>query len=239
MSLTAKEINSNLDLIEIVLRGYLPSMARTNAQCALAALRSLESAPAQEPVAWMYQDADAEQGTGISLDPPYTELAQATWIPLYTAPQPQAAGEELARLREIEHRVWHLLDASCEDSVGTELTIDLEVAGDDYQKLLDLMPEAHPAAPSSPAAANESPVDSHSSGADARIVKYLLDQAAHIEDNASKLKTFAGSEDEARCRELCASYLRELAALVIMESEQIGWGAKPADASISQKGTAK
>lgn len=69
--------------------------------------------------------------------------------------------------------------------------------------------------------------------ADSRIVKCLLDQAAHIEDNASKLKTFAGSEDEARFRELCASYLRELAALVLMDRQLNA----PANESNVDKGT--
>lgn len=87
---------------------------------------------------------------------------------LKASPAPVAAepvSEELSRLREIEHRVWHLLDASCEDS-NTELTIDLEVAGDDYRKLLDLMPEAHPAP------VNESPVDSQTSEPFRWIVEY-------------------------------------------------------------------
>lgn len=49
--------------------------------------------------------------------------------------------DELKRLREIEHRTWHLLDDSMDED-GT-LKIDME-NNTDLEKLYELLPDAHP-----------------------------------------------------------------------------------------------
>lgn len=59
--------------------------------------------------------------------------------PLYEA---TVSPEELARLREIEHSAWHVLE-SCEHRVeDNELVLDLPDA--DYDKLSGLLSEGHP-----------------------------------------------------------------------------------------------
>lgn len=46
------------------------------------------------------------------------------------------------------------------------------------------------------------------------VSDYFTRQADHVMNNANRLKVFEGMADEARCRELAASYLRELAQIV-------------------------
>ena len=51
----------------------------------------------------------------------------------------QKSDAELVRLREIEHRVWHLLDDS--EQRDDEIVC---MRGDDYEELCKLLPEDHP-----------------------------------------------------------------------------------------------
>jgi len=53
----------------------------------------------------------------------------------------------------------------------------------------------------------------------AALVKRLREQSAHVKDNANRLKAFEGSADEARCRELAACYLDEIALTIEMEEK--------------------
>ena len=46
-------------------------------------------------------------------------------------------------------------------------------------------------------------------------------QAAHIQDNANKLKQWEFEKDEARCRELCSMYLNEFALMLRLETYDI------------------
>jgi hypothetical protein len=50
--------------------------------------------------------------------------------------------EELTRLREIEHLAWHILDDSEENATTGEVTIT--PMREDYDKLVELLPEGHP-----------------------------------------------------------------------------------------------
>jgi hypothetical protein len=50
--------------------------------------------------------------------------------------------KELARLREIEHLAWHLMDDSEEDATTGEITI--RPTREDYHALSKLLPEDHP-----------------------------------------------------------------------------------------------
>lgn len=50
--------------------------------------------------------------------------------------------DELTRLREIEHMVWHVLDDSEEDAQTGRISFDGTT--DDYRKLTELLPEGHP-----------------------------------------------------------------------------------------------
>lgn len=65
----------------------------------------------------------------------------------YPAPTPAGVpDEELARLREIEHRAWHLLDAATTEGEGDyeKLTIDGYLSREDLDVLNELLPEDHP-----------------------------------------------------------------------------------------------
>lgn len=53
----------------------------------------------------------------------------------------------------------------------------------------------------------------------AGLVRRLLRQAAHVKDNANRLKAFKGQADEARCRELAALFLEEIAHTVRLDEE--------------------
>ncbi len=50
---------------------------------------------------------------------------------------------ELSRLREIEHRAWHVFGAMCDDG-GEFYTIDKEISDSDLDVLHNLLPEDHP-----------------------------------------------------------------------------------------------
>lgn len=62
---------------------------------------------------------------------------------LVSASSATVAPDEIARLREIEHMIWHLLDDSEESADGSRITL---FPGEDYTKLCSLLPEDHPAA---------------------------------------------------------------------------------------------
>ena len=65
----------------------------------------------------------------------------------YPAPTPAGVpDEELARLREIEHRAWHLLDAATTEGEGDyeKLTIDGYLSREELDVLNELLPEDHP-----------------------------------------------------------------------------------------------
>lgn len=51
---------------------------------------------------------------------------------------------EVHRLREIEHRVWHVLDDSAEDVSRGVVELDLSIVGEDYRILCDLLGDEHP-----------------------------------------------------------------------------------------------
>jgi len=53
----------------------------------------------------------------------------------------EQVSESDARLKEIEHLAWHVLDDSCEHPDGQ---ITLDGLSDDFRKLVKLLPEDHP-----------------------------------------------------------------------------------------------
>lgn len=56
--------------------------------------------------------------------------------------EPLVTSEELGRLREIEHRAWHLMDDSEEN--GTTGEVVIRPMRHDYDRLAELLPEDHP-----------------------------------------------------------------------------------------------
>lgn len=67
------------------------------------------ASPQQEAVLWMYSDPDEPQGTGISFDPPDTAFTQATWTPLYAAPQSVRTNAPLTEAASIKGKISEIL----------------------------------------------------------------------------------------------------------------------------------
>jgi hypothetical protein len=55
---------------------------------------------------------------------------------------PRVTDAELQRLREIEHMAWHFLESGAEHVADKQLVFDLP--NEDYDKLIELLPEGHP-----------------------------------------------------------------------------------------------
>jgi hypothetical protein len=72
-----------------------------------------------------------------------TESMWAAWEArsLLRSETAAVGAEELKRLRDIEHYVWHVLDDSEEDAATGNISIQ---PSDDYFKLSELLPEGHP-----------------------------------------------------------------------------------------------
>lgn len=84
----------------------------------------------------------------VALDPAVSkEAAELRDTYLERAERAEAAlrerNEDAARLREIEHRVWHLLDDSEEDAQTGRISFDGR-GNEDHMKLCELLPEEHP-----------------------------------------------------------------------------------------------
>lgn len=58
-----------------------------------------------------------------------------------TASESAVGPEEIARLREIEHMAWHVMDDSAEHPDGAVI---LDGLSEDFRKLIELLPEGHP-----------------------------------------------------------------------------------------------
>lgn len=118
--------------------------------------------PAGEAVAWHFTFNNGTE-TIVTSESKAEEIRRylevdETETPLYThpAPAPQSRqapdcpygytaveNSNLARLKEIEHRCWHIFDEMCDDG-SDELKIDKQVSEIDLGILHDLLPEDHP-----------------------------------------------------------------------------------------------
>lgn len=77
--------------------------------------------------------------SGAEKDVLHRTLMRSVKVESHPTP-PQGSGE-IARLQEIEHRAWHLLDDS--EQRGEEIVL---TRGEDYDELCKLLPEEHPRA---------------------------------------------------------------------------------------------
>jgi hypothetical protein len=111
--------------------------------------------------------------------------------------------------------IANALSASLDDAKASTECCDVPIAGDQRY-----CPKCGWEARRIPAARPEVSVV-----ADARrsarelAMKMLTEMADHVADNSAALRKYAGEENEARCRELAGTYLRECVSILHMEQK--------------------